>query len=326
MLGVPRGHPLEGMVRRHGRAVADADALHDRVQTFLDAHLGKYVIEPYPGGRILVRALIEEQPDPDWGIDVGEIVQALRSCLDYLVYQLAVDHHRQDPPPYETDIQFPILSPGKIFPHDKIKKWVGRDVADWLQSIQPQPGTDLMELENLAVLSNRDKHRRLAIVAAGIVRSSIDIIRSDDVLIDEITQPSRGVVVNGQVVTSFRLIQAGPNPQYHIKGDMPQDVVFGEGGPLAREGVVAVLNGIFPVVERVIDEAWAKFFGVYRIRWDFAARGGMARVPDIRQIELGCPHWSAENITEHECDLIHTGHPDHADYKEPKWAADAESY
>ncbi len=314
------------MVRRYGRAASDADSLHDRIQAFLDAHLGKYVTEPYPGGRILVRAAIKEQPDPDWGIDVGEIVYNVRSSLDYLVYQLAVDHHRQEPPPNEREIQFPIYSPGNVLPYQKVKGWVGKDVADWLQSIQPKPVTDLMELENLAVLSNRDKHRRLSVVAAGIVRSSIEIVRADNLLIDEITQPSGGVVVNGQVVASFRLTQTGPNPEYHVRGDMPQDIVFGEGGPFARQSVMGVLNAIFPVVERIIEEAWTKFFGVYRVRWDFAARGGMARVPDIKQIEPGCAHWSVENVTERGCDFVHTGHPDHPGYKEPKWAADAESY
>ncbi len=320
MLRLPIDHPLVGMLRRRERAVADQNLLDERIRTFRDAHLGHYLTEPYPGGRTLIRASIKEQPDPDWGIDLGEIIYNIRCCLDYLVYQLAVEHHRKDPPPNDREIQFPIYSPGRSFPYQKVGSWVGKDVADWLQSIQPQPGTDWRELETLATLSNRDKHRRLAVVAAGIVGSAFRIVQADDVLIDEITEPSRGVVVDQQVVGSFRVVQTGPNPQYRVEGDFGQDVVFGEGGPFARKPVLDVIYPIFPVVERVISEGWVKFFGVYRKRWDFAVE--MAAVPTIT-ITGGCGHWSFEDVSSLGVTLVHNGHPDHEGYQMPKVEAEA---
>lgn len=319
MLNLPTDHPLAGMVRQFQRADSELKTLDDRISEFRQTHLGRLHMEKYPGGHFSIYA-VAGQPDPNWGIDAGDILLHLRTCLDYLVYQIAVDHHGQDPPPGERQIQFPIYSPDKILPEAAITKWAGPSVYAWLQSIQPQPGTEYMELERLAILTNRYKHRRLAVVAVGIISSDIRVVPTRDLLVLEQPSQFRGMVKHGQEIGRGRVAITGPDPQEEVDAHVTEDVVFGESGPFAGEPVSRVLHIIRDVVERVIREGWLNFFRVYRKPWRFAVR--KAVVPTI-SISGGCGHWTSENATQDGCDLVHTGYPDHEGYEFPEVEATA---
>jgi hypothetical protein len=313
------------MVRRFQRADAELKALDARTGQFERDHLGRLASDNYSGGyQVGIRADLD-QPDPDWSLDSGDIVNGLRCCLDYLVYQIAANHQRQAPPAGHDQFQFPIYSPGRTFdPRGKIKGWVNngwvsRDLLDWLQSVQPEVGTDFLPLQHLADLSNWDKHRRVAVVAVGL-DMDVRLVALRDVTVLNQPRPFRGIVVNGQYVGWARIEPTGPDPEYRVEGRIVENVVFGEPGPSAGEPVGGVLHGIRDVVERVILDGWRRFFGNYWKRCRFSVE--KAIVPTIT-IRGGCGHWRAESITRNWCDLVHDGYADHEGYETPEVIAEA---
>ena len=94
---------------------------------------------------------------PRLSVLVGEVSQALRRALDYLVYQLAA----RDSGSLQTDTQFPIVRSKKAFAKARGHNLRGVALAhaDALEEYQPFTGRDWTR--NLQVVSNLDKHRHL---------------------------------------------------------------------------------------------------------------------------------------------------------------------
>lgn len=95
----------------------------------------------------------------------GEWLYNLRTALESLVYELAVDNTRMNPPPHARALQFPICDDPAEFP--KLAKKRLRDLSDWartgIEHTQPyhiptgNGGHALWWLDKLAKL---DRHRR----------------------------------------------------------------------------------------------------------------------------------------------------------------------
>src|SRR4051794_32749877 len=53
--------------------------------------------------------VIEEPPLDRWSLVAGDCVHNLRSALDNLIYAIAIYQSRQNPPPDDKSLQFPIV-------------------------------------------------------------------------------------------------------------------------------------------------------------------------------------------------------------------------
>lgn len=116
-----------------------------------------------------------------WSLLMGDFVHNLRSALDHLVYALAIHSSRQDPPPGERMLQFPIARSSDSFLSPSNRARIAPLTPNMkviIERHQPynKPPRDIPPL--LAVLrdlDDADKHRLLAVAMANQVRADIKL-------------------------------------------------------------------------------------------------------------------------------------------------------
>ncbi|MGH3628907.1 MAG: hypothetical protein ACRDRL_15910 [Sciscionella sp.] len=97
---------------------------------------------------------------------VGDCVFGLRSALDHAVFDLAVAHTGEDPPPNESKIEFPIFLSEDEFASAGKRRLAAvppaaQQYAASVQPFQPNGGGTGNTLWVIHELNRRDKHRRL---------------------------------------------------------------------------------------------------------------------------------------------------------------------
>jgi hypothetical protein len=105
---------------------------------------------------------IRKQPDPRWGVRIGEFLHDLRSALDNLIWQLVLLNGKE---PWDRN-QFPIYSdhaPSVERMNERLRG-VRADHRAQIEDLQPYRGPHVHRqikaaLVWLALLSNIDKHR-----------------------------------------------------------------------------------------------------------------------------------------------------------------------
>ena len=105
-----------------------------------------------------------------WSLICGDCVHNIRSALDHLVYGLAIQHSRENPPPNERNLQFPICGSRTHF--DTKGNWIAplSDAAKtFIERVQPYNRLDPVNPSMLGILAdfdNSDKHRLLNVTLA----------------------------------------------------------------------------------------------------------------------------------------------------------------
>lgn len=175
-----RSEPLGDYERKRGRAMEHFEALHASVERFTDrdreAVLGQFDAE---AGRYVFKVPLEGIYS-DWALWLGDFAYDTRASLDYLITALVRRGGNEE----NESSQFPIYGIDRIGwrgvnrywdddPRERIAKNL-RGTPDGtkaaLKPLQPffgVPRTDPTRhpLFALQVLSNRDKHRRLNLLA-----------------------------------------------------------------------------------------------------------------------------------------------------------------
>jgi hypothetical protein len=159
------------------RAKEDLDALRAKVAAYMDPPPFRVVTEK-TGHEQRGRIYIDREPDPEWGIDLGEVAVGGRSALDLLVKQLVIDSGNE---PTRAN-SFPIFLDhddyhGKGHPRSYRERMLGgvakrhRTVIDQYQPYQRgrQAGRDPLAI--LAAIANRDKHEDIH-AALGVITNS----------------------------------------------------------------------------------------------------------------------------------------------------------
>ena len=110
-------------------------------------------------------------------LELGELLYQLRAALDACIYQAAIIDSRQDPPPHENALEFPICATEATFKTStrKIAPLKNQRVRKFIHDVQPchiqylkTPGAKWLP-ETLALLNEwarRDRHRKLHIVGS----------------------------------------------------------------------------------------------------------------------------------------------------------------
>lgn len=166
------------------RAQVHFEALREKVQTSnakTDTNVGVYNHDRHQYlFHCRVRAI-----DPDWSVMLGDVVYNARAALDYLITALVLSNGGTD----DYRSEFPILG-GDVLdggvagstaiegrwdedPKSRIKRKLANTpegTKDALKPLQPfyrapQTNPALHPLHHLRLLSNRDKHRRLNLLA-----------------------------------------------------------------------------------------------------------------------------------------------------------------
>lgn len=166
---------LVGIRLKRERAWSQIDTLKRKFITFIESDpyvpRVEYNREPQ---ELIMRAEIRREADPMWGVEIGEIIHNLRSCLDYLVHELFIRSNGK-PPPIGSKIQFPIFKSVEGFNRRGVQFLNGiSDAAIAMirseQLFSPDNGGagDGIQspLWHLRELSNTDKHRTIQLTGA----------------------------------------------------------------------------------------------------------------------------------------------------------------
>lgn len=163
-------------------AKSKIDALEDSIQGWLqgDAYTLVEYTEAVTGDQVL-EAKITEPPPEEWPLMVGDAVHNLRSALDHVAYQLALDGYQADrpgeaiPAGHQRRIMFPIVAVSndprlsvEEFYAQVVKaqlRYVPDSAAAAIQTLQPYERTPAAPLTDPLWAVNEidviDKHRKL---------------------------------------------------------------------------------------------------------------------------------------------------------------------
>jgi len=116
-------------------------------------------------------ALGVEFPVLEWGVRIGDCLHNLRSALDHITWQLALDHLGREPTDDEArEIQFPLEVKCASFQSAKVRRHISAAHIPMLDQFQPYHAGNDAARHRLAILhrlSNIDKHR--VVHAAAVV-------------------------------------------------------------------------------------------------------------------------------------------------------------
>jgi hypothetical protein len=240
---------LEGCWAKLYRAEQHLNALYEETGVYIKGKPYKIADEPEQRGDWKVHKFTSVEPPPlQFGVQLGEIVHDLRSCLDHLVWQL-VRWNGQTP---DHRTAFPVCElewPTKPqIPHDGRQVWnstrtgnmtagVHADHLAILKGLQPYNRGTRAHRDELAVLTdiwNTDKHR---IIHAGLLKLSraakpIGIAGHVHGFpgIKGIFGVEPGTVKRGATAFAFRIIEApfGIPPEVYVRASVGFAVRFGQ--------------------------------------------------------------------------------------------------
>lgn len=114
---------------------------------------------------------VEREPPPDdWPLLAGEAIQNLRAALDHMVYAVSGEKSGTQFPIFTDPAEFKEKAPGML-------RGVPGPVRATIENAQPYrsypPDPAQTMLEQLRVLSNRDKHRTLATIVSAVEHEGV---------------------------------------------------------------------------------------------------------------------------------------------------------
>src|SRR5450759_3410219 len=173
------------MTDSHRRKLARAEFHIKNIETMLrDWFRDGYRRFEKPKGKGRVEVVAEQlQPLPDEvSLALGDALQCLRNSLDHIVWALAIKDTPTMTPKQEQVTQFPI-SDAAIDPTDYRIQCLIRDAArDEVCALAPDPGRQTLNEDPLWLLNkvtNRDKHREIAVVVVASGVGGYRLIASD---------------------------------------------------------------------------------------------------------------------------------------------------
>lgn len=212
---------FHGARARLDRAAVDLNALVAEIGIWSDAdpqpHGNRISIED--GTRLTIYGVVRKHPPLGWGLAVGDIVNDLRSALDYMAYDLAIIKDGQDPPPNPSGIEFPIyLCRDRYGKVGKTGQRTGPGVSKatrmslaaeaFVESIQPyqngNAGNWLWILHELCIIN---KHRVIHLTPVLVEKVSLENMGGsniDGLRLSEISFPNNRME-DGAVIATARL-------------------------------------------------------------------------------------------------------------------------
>ncbi len=248
---------LEGPLAKWARAKGQSEELRKEIWGVFPTHKRWPVRTEADGSGLEYRFYLGELPDvdPEWALKLGEIMFNLRSALDHLAYELHLRHFRGAlPNRIEGVTQFPIYMQPSEFGRNyyRIKDLSHRDRRA-LAHLQPyvtwrdQWFETRYWLSRLNALHNFDKHRKLHLVTASLIRTPWPHM---DASLGFETHPSWGPVEPEAEVDRWTFAKAPPDLQPHH--GVTLQVILEHGGEWVEVGrlTARILIAVNSVIER----------------------------------------------------------------------------
>ena len=243
------GHPLDGSRAKVSRAGDHLEVLESALARFVrdggfsiatedDSDSEEYVFRVHSNLKPLV------PPSPAISIVVGDILNNLRSALDYVIWQLAKSPSIKN--------QFPIFSTPEGFKEKRGRYLRSVPRKHWalIESYQPYPGRDANgEIGRLATLNDVDKHHLLL---AGAMAFSGRKGRFSVSGLDSIKITGRDWVAFEDGAEVYRIKMKAVGSQVKVEGTVPYTIIFGD--PSSGIGAtIQDLRNIRVIVSNVVE-------------------------------------------------------------------------
>jgi hypothetical protein len=196
---------------------------------------------------------------PRLTIVLGDAIHSLRSCLDFLVYALAVHESQQEPPPNASRLAFPVVHTNEV---EFDRRWAERlehlsiEARAEIENLQPfreypaRASDWICSLLVLEKLNNVYKHRRLSVLAV-LPGSELRLGANKDIAVAGIRAPGP-LEDDAELIT---IITDG-SPDIEVQYERTLDVAFNEpdvlaGWPDVREVLTPIRQDVEVVLHRV---------------------------------------------------------------------------
>jgi len=185
----------------------------------------------YPDGTGSIRVSPTYESFPDqFSLELGEMLYQFRAALDSSVYAAAIVETKQDPPPDEEHLEFPICADRRHFEKSGRKiAPLSDELKSFVKSVQPCYAPPLKEGEEvfnfnrcLGILNDwarMDRHRQLHVIGSWASNVSPMLRVPPGVTPTEINVFEGGLLEHNNEIATFRLdgyipgmkIEANPN-------------------------------------------------------------------------------------------------------------------
>lgn len=186
----------------------------------------------------IVRADAVQRPSLRFATIVGDVLHALRSALDHLVYEMARLNTGRPVPMTEFPIFASIEDYRRVRRQRRGHPWALRDVSRRhraaIQRLQPYHRRDeacIDELFTLARLSNQDKHRLLHFALPmqfDVHAVRVDVVR-DIGAIGPIYAYHNATLDENAPLLAIDIEPSGPNPYMNVEFEATVNIAFDDG-------------------------------------------------------------------------------------------------
>jgi hypothetical protein len=241
--GPPGWERFDSCWARLDRAAEHLHAFGEAWAAFLADHLYRVFVEVDDAGSGVV-GIRRERPLPKrLPLLIGEFLYELRATLDNCLYEVAVIHSAQNPPPGASQLQFPIYSTPADWGRNLYRlKHLSDEHHQMLERIQPYQAQrqDLNCLRMLNDLARIDRHRTMHLVGACVVEGGLEVKAPPGSEITRSRRVERPVIDETGHIATFVVDPWSRGQQVQLYPDLVLEVEIAEmaadrpGGSLAN--------------------------------------------------------------------------------------------
>jgi hypothetical protein len=216
---------------RLDRAAEHSHASGEAWAAFLADHPYRVFVEINDDGSGVV-GIRRERPFPQrLPLVIGEFLYELRAALDNCLYEVAVIHSGQNPPPGASQLQFLIYSTPTDWERNVYRlKHLSEEHRQMLERIQPYQAErqDLNCLGMLNDLARIDRHRTVHLVCACVVEGGLAVKAPAGSVITESCRVERPVIDEEGHIATFVVDPWSPGQQVQLYPDLVLEVEVAE--------------------------------------------------------------------------------------------------
>lgn len=186
-------------------------------------------IDDYGSGVVGVRR--DRSLPPSLPLLVGEFLYQLRAALDNCLYEVALIHSGEDPPPGATQLQFPIYTTPAAWTSNLYRlKHLSDEHRQMLERIQPYQARHkaLNCLGILNDLARIDRHRTVHLVGACVVEGRLAVEAPPGSTITAVQRVQRPVIDDEAPLATFVIQPWSPEQQVRLYPDLILEVEIAE--------------------------------------------------------------------------------------------------
>jgi hypothetical protein len=254
---------LDDVVAKFRRAEEHFDTVKGEIRLWQQGHpyrIVKKVNAEATRHTIAVR-IRTHPPLQKWSTIVSDCMHNLRACLDYLVYAVAIEHTRKNPPPNARSLQFPICDSPDLFvkaskrylPTDSISPKISGIIESLQPYKRPYPGLPPI-LAILRDFDDVDKHRLLHVMLSNAQQWKFENVRDFPPDATPTVEVHTVEVVDKAELATIVFDRPAPDTKFKFIGEFVIAIPHAPGpSRVPWSEVGAVLTRVMPEVRYIID-------------------------------------------------------------------------